>query len=60
MTDKDYIFISHTEMEKEIRCSNFINVEVTKNRTFGININSIKEIADDGKACVIFVAPEVI
>ena len=57
--DKDYHFISRSEMEKGIRCNNFINIEMVKNHIFGIHINSINEIADLGKTCVMFVHPEV-
>ena len=46
-------------MEKGIRSNDFINIEIVKNQLFGININSVKEIADSGKTCVMVLNPEV-
>ena len=46
-------------MEKGIRSNDIINVEIVKNQLFGISINSIKEIADSRKTCVMTLNPEV-
>lgn len=47
-------------MEKGIRCGTFINAEVSKHHISATRVDSIKEIVDGGKACVMFVNPEVI
>ena len=58
-SDKDYHFVSRADMEKGIRSNDFINIEIVKNQLYGININSVKEIADNGKTCVMVLNPEV-
>ena len=46
-------------MEKGIRSNAFINVKVVKKHLYGISIDSLKEITNDGKTCVVHLNPEV-
>ncbi|XP_065051704.1 protein PALS2-like [Rhopilema esculentum] len=56
--NKDYHYISRNDMEKGIRSNSFINVEVFKGHFFAISIDSVMEIANSGKTCVLYLNPE--
>lgn len=54
-----YLFMSRSEMEADIKSARFLEHGEYDNNLYGTKINSIHEVIDSGKICILDVNPQV-
>ncbi len=55
-----YLFMSRSEMETDIKCGRFLEHGEYDGNLYGTKIDSIHEIVDSGKICILDVNPQVL
>ncbi|XP_063072636.1 MAGUK p55 subfamily member 2b isoform X3 [Engraulis encrasicolus] len=55
-----YLFMSRSEMETDIKCARFLEHGEYDNNLYGTKINSIHEVIDSGKICILDVNPQAL
>lgn len=56
----DFYFVSRRQMEQDIENNKFVEHAFHNGHYYGISINSIRKVANEGKTCVLVVAPQSI
>lgn len=54
-----YLFMSRSEMEADIKCGRFLEHGEYDANLYGTKIDSIHEVVDSGKICILDVNPQV-
>lgn len=56
----DFYFVSRRQMEQDIEHNKFVEHAYYEGHYYGISINSIRKVINEGKTCVLIVAPQSI
>lgn len=56
----DFFFVSRRKMEQDIQNNLFVEHAFHNGHYYGISVNSIRNIINEGKTCLLIVAPECI
>lgn len=55
-----YLFMTRSEMEIDIKCGRFLEHGEYDGNLYGTKIDSIHEVVDSGKICILDVNPQVL